>query len=91
MTGAPSIVEYVNDIKTEAQLRKTIDMLHDAEKRLWVMQITTEGEDDSEKNTCGISMGHAFSFLNIFKMKMKDGSVKDFIMVRNPWGQTSYK
>jgi len=55
------------------------------------MGAVTYGEgDDSETNSCGIYKSHAFSIFAAFTMKDSSGEQIDALLVRNPWGLTSY-
>jgi len=55
------------------------------------MQLSTYGNDDTVKNSFGLATGHAYALIQTFVMKMEDGTTRDMVMIRNPWGKTYYK
>ena len=47
------------------------------------MGFSTEGDDDSKKNDCGITANHAFSLVTIFNLN-HGGKTHNMVMIRNP-------
>lgn len=54
------------------------------------MNAGTGGTSDTETNSCGIAMAHAYSVFTAFELTVS-GTTYDMLMVRNPWGVTNYK
>ena len=55
------------------------------------MGMGTDGEgDDSMDNVCGIAKSHAYSLIGAFTMTDANGNDHDMVMVRNPWGMSTY-
>jgi hypothetical protein len=55
----------------------------------YIALIGTGEGDDSTKNACGISNGHAYSIHGAFSIT-DGGKTHDILMIRNPWGVSSY-
>lgn len=51
---------------------------------------TSGGGDDSESNTCGIAMSHAYSIISVFTMTDAAGTEHKCLLIRNPWGLNNY-
>jgi hypothetical protein len=61
-----------------------------ADEAGYPMGAGTGGGSDSWYNDCGIAYGHAYSIITAFDMTDAEGTVFNMIMLRNPWGTTSY-
>ena len=49
------------------------------------------GDGGNETIEKGLVNGHAYAFLGIEEMKLKDGSKIDIVRIRNPWGKTEWE
>jgi len=74
MTGAPVWDRTLIKTETDAQILELFKELQEADKKKWVVQISTYGNDDTVKNSYGLAKGHAYALLQSFVMKMEDGS-----------------
>ena len=90
LTGAPVYLYQADDQVTTKDLKNMYKLLQSADKLGYLMGAGTDGTSDKDKNSCGVSMAHAFSIIATFKMEEDDGTQHDMILVRNPWGETDY-
>ena len=56
----------------------------------YFVNVGTDGENDEDKNECGIATGHAYSVHDAFTITDADGKDVNLVMVRNPWGTAGY-
>lgn len=56
----------------------------------YIMGAGTSGGSDQTTNSCGIANGHAYSIVSAFTMTDSDDVDHKMLMLRNPWGDTSY-
>lgn len=89
-TSAPVFSYSGLSNETKPSLNDLFGIMQDADKKKYLMTAATYGGNDSQFNQCGIAMGHAYSVLQVFQMTKADDEVVDMIVVRNPWGKTSY-
>ena len=61
-----------------------------AEDAHYVLSATTAGTSDTQTNECGITMSHAYSVLAAFTMTDSGGTAHKCLLVRNPWGRSTY-
>ena len=54
------------------------------------MAFGTGGGSDTQKNKCGIAMGHAYTLIGVFTMKDAKDVSHECLLVRNPWGHSGY-
>jgi len=64
-------------------LKKSVDEHH-------IINVGTDGENDQDKNACGIATGHAYSVHDAFTVNEANGVTADLVMIRNPWGEAFY-
>lgn len=55
------------------------------------MNIGTDFGSDRDLNQCGVSFGHGYAVLSLFDMTDSDGNVHNMFMIRNPWGEATYR
>ena len=56
----------------------------------YIMTAGTDGVSDEKKNHCGVDMGHAYSIFTTFQLTQSNGETTNMLLMRNPWGQSSY-
>ena len=91
ITGAPVFTYKTSDIGASGglSLDATFDLLKAANDANYPMGAGTTGGSDTNRNDCGIATGHAYSILETFEMN-DNGTMKDMLLMRNPWGTTDY-
>lgn len=80
---------HTKELTTNELLSKQFEVLKKAMEDNFVALIGTSAGDDSTKNACGVSFGHAYSVHGAFTMT-DGGTTHDLIMIRNPWGTSGY-
>jgi len=79
------------DIKNYSEADVLYETILAADSANYLMGAGTSGNgDNTEYNSCGIAMSHAYSILAAFNMTESDGSQHKMFLMRNPWGLTSY-
>lgn len=56
----------------------------------YIMGAATSGGTDSNYNSCGIAMSHAYSLISAFELKTSSTVDHKMYMIRNPWGTSTY-
>ena len=99
LTGAPVFRYEASEINVLDEDNKYIlmsaydayMMLKSAEDANFMMGVSTDGNgNDQEKNSCGIAKSHAYSILSVFSMTDAEGVEHTMLLMRNPWGKTTY-
>lgn len=66
-------------------------MLKAADDANYVMGAGTDGDgNDQVTNNCGMAKSHAYSIISVFEMTDASKATHKMLMMRNPWGKTSY-
>lgn len=65
-------------------------MLQGADDLDYLMGAGTDGGNDQTTNSCGIANGHAYAIVSTFTMTDSSSVEHRMLMLRNPWGDTSY-
>ena len=61
--------------------------MHEADKKHYIMTSATSGTTDTENNSYGLPMSHAYSVISAHTIKDSSGKVTNrLLLVRNPWG-----
>ena len=90
-TGAPIFYYDGVNIIDEEHASKLWNILKAGYDSNYIMGGTTTGAgDDTEENSCGMAMSHAFSILAAFKVTELNGKETKLLLVRNPWGFQDY-
>ena len=91
LTNIPVFSYATSAITTTAEAESFYSVMKAADDANYIMSSSTAGSgDDSQFNTCGIAMSHAYSIIAAFTMTDASGVAHKMIMVRNPWGSAYY-
>jgi len=94
LTGAPVFSYKMSTIGSDSGDTMTLDaaytMIQNADTKKYIMGAGTTGGDDTTANACGIANGHAYSIIAAFTLTSTTHGTIDFLMFRNPWGNTNY-
>jgi hypothetical protein len=91
LVGIPVIRYYTSQITSTAEAEAMWDIFVAADAANYLMGAGTAGSgDDSQTNSCGIAMSHAYSILAAFEMTDASGTVHKCLLIRNPWGVAYY-
>jgi hypothetical protein len=91
LTGAPATTVNSEDLTDDAKVQATYDNMKAYDDAGYLTVVGTDGGgNDQETNSCGIAMSHAYAVPAVFTLTEADGTKHEVIMVRNPWGKSTY-
>lgn len=90
LVGTPIFSQETMYILDEEIAQLAFEQLQAADAANYLMSVSTDGEVDSQQNSCGIAERHAYSILAVFTMIDKNGTEHKCLLMRNPWGLTGY-
>lgn len=84
--GVPSSIDYMVSFHSNQDVWNFV-------KKSFVSNypigFSTDGDDDSQKNECGVTKNHAFALITMFTI-FENGKHHQLIMLRNPRHETNY-
>lgn len=97
MTGAPVFMYDVDkDYDTAAKTMEAFTLIDKADDNKYLMGASTSTKNgDSVKTACGLAYSHAYTMIEAFTVTGTKAGTKETVfhlmMMRNPWGRTTYK
>ena len=85
--GVPSSIDYMKSFRDDDKLWSLMKSSYDSK---YPMGLSTEGDDDSKKNECGVTKNHAFGVLSVFHLD-HGGKTHSLVIARNPRHKEEYK